>query len=473
MINASRENSIRRECAEVQQLERSSIEKPSGDLPGGTDLQESPSKDEPPIAVNSARKGGYEPSGGYSGSSTGTGYGKYSLHHYQRDDIHLLEKKLIDKDKTIGQLVDTLDFLSTNTNSVEQLKKEVDELKNIIANLKRENEQLRSYVKRFNHSEVSVQSSLTNEQKMDDTRAAEGAEGALEGGLRDPSRSDQGSIVSAPEDEDVCHSCDSYVLCEPMNLEKTGIEDLPNSDEVMPWLLQIKEHEEAYRKERNDRVMLKQKYKTLERDLKVVSQEKDLALLRAEKAEVDAKKAKEEQIKLRERLERISRGPSTRSAPSSQRSSIVSSPHRGTDSQPVRDPLTCVWPPNNYHLIPPPDNRPSQEGEQSRDRNSSLSEFVLVARGRGEENQSSSEGHGCLECDEGESVSKRERSASIVSPLEYDEIDDIKRNIKKFDEGERWSCQACTYKNRARRSMCSYCGTVDAVQRQRHNNNRI
>jgi hypothetical protein len=380
------------------------------------------------------------------------------------ETIHaLLQRKLDEKEKQIRQLMDTLHHMTANLSTfnnivkeLAQMKKQNEELKKVNVNLELENGLLRSNME------------STNDLQMNS------AAGAVGGEVRPPGWSDQGSIVTAPEEEE--NSIDSFELMphEPMNFQTTKTEDNPeHADELEYSLLQeqLKEHEEAFRKERNDRVMLNQTCKTLKRDVRVLSMERNQARHRAEVAEEDAKRANEEALRLKETIEQMKNVQNIRSAPSSHTPSTVSSPRREPDTNPTRDPLTCVWPPNDYQLLMPPNYSRTQRGRRAQTGGSTPADFEIVPQGEGEETANPPEGQRrYLEWDMGGALTKKENeNVNMSCSLENDEIDRIKRAIKKFDDASRWPCQACTYRNRDTRSVCDYCGTVDAAQRRRHN----
>jgi len=460
----------------VQQLERSSEIEPSGGLSGGAGRPNSPSKYDPPLAVNAAGRGDREPSRGAEGGSTVTGSGKNNIHR-ETDGVQL-QKKLEDKEREIRQLMDTMTFLtksmSNHNNLVAELKhmkKENEELNKRNVNLELANRLMRSNLDRSDWPEDVGQASKDVDQQLDEA-------GFLEG----TGWSDQGSLVTNPEDEH-CHSSDSYVLlAEPMNIEKVRPEDKSDHyDDISPSLLQeqIKEHEESFRKERNDRVLLNEKYKRMVRALKVLTAEKNQALHRAAQAEAEASKTKEELYKLQERLERMASAPEAESAHSSGTPSTSASSRKGTDSNLPRDPLACVWPQNNYRLIMPPGYSHRDPASQAGSSGAAVNSEA-APQGKGAEAGAGKIKY--LDWDMGGAMTKEERwdmrgvvtkrewkSGRVTSSPERDDIEDIKRAMKKkSDDENRWKCQVCTYRNRARRSECDCCGTVDAVQRRRH-----
>jgi len=82
------------ERANLQQLERTSEEGPSGGLSSGADRRDSPSNDDPPLAVNAARPGEREPSRGAAGGSTVMGNGKNNIHSQSAGvQLEKLQKK--------------------------------------------------------------------------------------------------------------------------------------------------------------------------------------------------------------------------------------------------------------------------------------------------------------------------------------------------------------------------------------------
>jgi len=426
------------EHASLQQLERTSTNlELSGELPRGAERLASPSMGLFP-AVDSARRGPSELSRGAEGGSAEMGKDKFHGHK----DGEQLREMLNEKEKEIGQLLATMrNLVETNnklTKELVQVKKETNEIR-------KRNEDLDQQVR------------LMRSQQMKGTGAHEYSVGAS----MSPG---QGSTVNALEEEweeeEYCDSSDSFEhVPEPRNFDTRIIEKESRQQQEGASLSllqeQIKEHEEAFRKERNDRVKLSKRCRSLERDVRLLMQEKNLAQQRAELAEAEAKGAKEEAMMLKDKLDQMDSFRRSRSA-SSSHSHSSSTPSTRPEPHHPRDPLTCVWPINEHHLIMPPGYRRPQGGPDPQSGN----------EGAGDPPGATSRP---LQWDSGRTNSKREREMGVAWPLMLDDVDDVKKSVRKLDDRERWPCQACTYRNRAKRSVCSSCGTVDAEQRRRHN----
>jgi len=76
------------------------------------------------------------------------------------------------------------------------------------------------------------------------------------------------------------------------------------TEEIRLLQIQVFEHEESYRKEHNDRVMLHHRFKQLKRDCRVYKMEGDEARRQAEQATAELSRANEDVMDLREQLQR-------------------------------------------------------------------------------------------------------------------------------------------------------------------------
>jgi len=251
--------------------------------------------------------------------------------------------------------------------------------------------------------------------------------------------------------------------------------------------------EDAFLKERNSRLALNERKKQLQRDVRVLTLEKLEALNRASAAETEARKVKEDLRELQERFQQLQNftnaGPHRPSSGSSHNS--LGSRQTAEQNQP-RDPLTCVWPRNNTRFIMPPNGTPSTL-QGSRQPGVGNDEISAGGSGQGPEGEGGQEVR-MLQWDadckktkqnkkkkeeekekmmeekdkkkkEEKEKKEKEKEVRITSSLDSDLFNELER-VDKSKNVERWPCQACTYKNRANRWTCDFCGTVDAVQRK-------
>jgi len=104
-------------------------------------------------------------------------------------------------------------------------------------------------------------------------------------------------------------------LVRSLKSESSPTDDSQLQAELAALHIQVHEHAESFRKERNDRVMLNEKRKRLERDCKVYRMERDEARRQAQVATAESNRASEALMDLREQMQRLTHRYNTNISP--------------------------------------------------------------------------------------------------------------------------------------------------------------